>query len=403
MPPPKRRQRSSGELCLAAALLVTAAAPLRAQDSTARPSHSSKPQIEFGGTVLLNGFYTSARTNNSDVPQFVLPPAADGLPDRGLGGTIRQSRFRLFLFWPELGGAEARAEVDVDFFGGQQPSTGGRTFPLPRMRRAFARLAWPNVELLAGQESPPIADISPSSLASIGFPEFAGAGNLWLWLPQVRVTALTRAGGAARIGAEVAVLAPTSGDPQTSFTTEPDRAERSGRPYLQGRVLARWGSGPAAGELSVGGHLGWLAVSETGVVQSRALAASARIPLGPHLELLAEAFTGRALAGLGGGGIGQSLGPGSVPVRTRGGWTQLNIRPATTWETGFGIGIDDPNDADLDPMTARLRNLTWSGHALWRPAPFVVAAEYRRHKTRYGPALGDLTADVVNVALGFEF
>jgi hypothetical protein len=46
--------------------------------------------------------------------------------------------------------------------------------------------------------------------------------------------------GAARLGLEVAALAPTSGDAQAAFFTQPDIAERSSRPYLQGRVRARW-------------------------------------------------------------------------------------------------------------------------------------------------------------------
>ena len=64
-----------------------------------------------------------------------------------------------------------------------------------------------------------------------------GAGNLWLWIPQVRLSAdLESSGGGVRLGAEVAALAPTSGDPQGTFLTQPDIAEQSGRPFLQGRV-----------------------------------------------------------------------------------------------------------------------------------------------------------------------
>ena len=49
----------------------------------------------------------------------------------------------------------ATGEVDVDFFGGQQPSTGGRTHPIPRLRRAYGELRWSHVSLLVGQEAPP--------------------------------------------------------------------------------------------------------------------------------------------------------------------------------------------------------------------------------------------------------
>ncbi len=116
---------------------------------------AQKPDIEAAvhGLILMNGFYTSDNVNNSDVPQFATPPA--GNPARSTSSaTVRQSRVTLSALVPEFGGGALTGELDVDFFGGQQPSTGGRTFPLLRIRRAFAELAWPRFTLLVGQESP---------------------------------------------------------------------------------------------------------------------------------------------------------------------------------------------------------------------------------------------------------
>src|SRR5256885_9251184 len=117
--------------------------------------------------------------------------------------------------------------------------SGGRTFPLLRLRRAVGTVAWAHVQLLFGQESPLVAERSPRSLASVGFPDFAAAGNLWLWLPQFRVTA--EAGYTLRLAVQAAVLAPTAGTAQGLFATQPDSAERSRRPYLQSRVRLGWG------------------------------------------------------------------------------------------------------------------------------------------------------------------
>jgi hypothetical protein len=237
-------------------------------------------------------------------------------------------------------------------------------------------------------------------VASIGVPEFAGAGNLWLWIPQVRVGATVAHAGAVRLGLEVAALAPTSGDAQTAFFTQPDVAERTSRPYLQGRVRARWGDGATQGELNLGGHYGWLEVGGERVV-SRALAASVWTPFARGLELRGEVYTGRALAGLGGGGIGQNFGLDSAAVRSTGGWVQLNARPTDRWEIGTGLGLDDPDDGDLIGAAQRLRNLALEGHVTWRQAPAVVGAELRWLRTRY--AVGDLNGTQVNLALGFEF
>lgn len=374
-------------------MLLACATPIYAQESGV--------DATVHGLVLMNGFYTSDEVNNSDVPQFVIPPTGPTGPISTTSATVRQSRVTVLGSVPEFAGGALTGELDVDFYGGQQPSTGGRTFPLLRIRRAFAELVWPRAALLVGQESPPIASVSPSSLASIGFPDFAAAGNLWLWIPQVRASADLPATGGIRAGAEIAVLAPTAGEPQGTFLTQPDRAERSGRPYLQGRVRARYGSAESQGEISIGGHYGWLEAASGERIASKALVASVWTPLAAGFELRAEVFTGEALAGLGGGGIGQNMVRDGVPVRTKGGWVQLNLRPAT-WEVGGGIGIDDPDDADLSPGS-RFRNLAFEGHVSWRREPAVLGLEVRELRTRYTAGAEELSATHFNLGVGFEF
>src|SRR5207244_11524766 len=73
----------------------------------------------------------------------------------------------------------------------------------------------------------------PSLHDALPISDFATAGNLWLWLPQFRAT--LEQGYTLRLAEQVAVLAPTSGTAQGFFNTQPDSAERSGRPYLQAR------------------------------------------------------------------------------------------------------------------------------------------------------------------------
>src|SRR5256884_2357898 len=368
-----------------ATLLVSLAAvalPLAAQTPPSPPAPAPAPAakrtVEVTGLVLVNGFFTNARVNNSDVPQFV-----DSLaPASAVGGTIRQTRLGLLVTDPDVLRGSFSGEVDVDFFGGQQPSSGGRTFRLVRLRRAVGIVSWAHAQLLFGQEAPLVAERSPRSLASVGFPDFAAAGNLWLWLPQFRVT--LEQGYSLRLAEQVAVLAPTSGTAQGLFNTQPDSAERSRRPYLQARVRLAWGPTDDPSEIAIGGHLGWLASADT-LFQSRAVTADARFKVGP-VELLAEAFSGKALAGLGGGGIGQSIGPTGVEVRTKGGWGQLNVRPRPEVTVGGGCGLDDPNDGDLSDALGnphgRLKNFVCEGHVDLRPrGPLVFGIEFRRLET----------------------
>jgi hypothetical protein len=358
-----------------------------------------KRAVEFTGTVLMNGFYNSARTNNSDVPVFA---DTDAVGIKGASATLRQTRLGVFVTDPEVLGGSFNGEIDVDFFGGQSPAPGNRTFPLIRLRRAIATVRWTHLQLMLGQETPLVSDRNPRSLAGVGVPDFSTAGNLWFWIPQVRVTA--EYGYTLRLAVQGAILAPISGAIQGAAATQPDSGERTARPYLEGRVRLGWGPIDDPSEVAIGGHIGWLrgldTLSGDSLLNARALTFDTRLKLGPA-ELLGEAFVGKAIAGLGGGAIGQNAGAGGVAVRTTGGWGQLNLRPRAGWMFGGGCGIDDPKDADV-VATGRLRNFVCEGHVEWHPpGPLIFGFEFRRLETRY--QAGDFTVNHLNLAAGYRF
>jgi hypothetical protein len=372
------------------------------EQAVAKVEPRSRNRVELSGLILMNAFANDGKVNNADVPQVAERPDPPGsLPAAHQGATIRQSEIALTAIVPGFAGGAFQGELDVDFYGGQQPTSGGRTWPLMRLRRLRAEIRWPRAWVMFGQEAPPIADVNPSSLAQLGLAGFVRSGNLWLWIPQARLGVETSS--AVKVGLEAAVLAPTAGEAQGTFFTQPDRAERSGRPGLEGRIRARWDRPHSAGEVSLGGHLAWLTRAADDLVASRAAALSARLAAADYVELRGEIFVGQVLAGLGGGGIGQNLGPGGIPVRTRGGWAQLNLHPLSPVEVGAGLGLDDPDDRDLDPATALLLNRAWEAHLQWRPAPLVFGAEVRRLATTYGPPVGRQVVHHVNLAAGFEF
>lgn len=362
------------------------------------PPPPAKRTVELTGTVLMNGFYNSARTNNSDAPTFA---DSDAVGVKGSSATLRQTRLGVLVTDPDVLGGSFNGEIDLDFFGGQQPAAGNRTFPLLRLRRAIATVQWTHLHLMMGQEAPLAAERNPHSLASVGVPDFTSAGNLWLWIPQVRLTA--EYGYTLRLAIQGAVLAPIAGV-QGLTTTQPDSGERTSRPSLEGRVRLAWGPTDDPSEVALGGHVGWLrgldTLSGDTVLTSHAITFDTRLRFGPA-ELLGEAFVGQAVAGLGGGAIAQNTGAGGVPVRTTGGWGQLNVRARAGWMFGAGCGIDDPKDADV-PATGRLRNFVCEGHVEWRPpGPLVFGFEFRRLQTRY--QAGDFTVNHINLAAGYRF
>jgi hypothetical protein len=354
------------------------------------------------GTLLTNFWRNSSAVNNADVPTVARPHSNDTPAQPTLGMTIRQTRLGLVFGAPALAGADVTGEIDVDFFGGQQPSGGGRTHPLLRLRRAFAEIRWSQFALLIGQEAPLVFEPNPSSLASVGLPLFASSGNLWLWLPQVRASLTTAPSPRPRLALQGAVMAPSAGQPQELFFTEPDAAERSARPALEGRVAVQWGEGSGTSEIGVGAHVGWIESDpDEDPKTSTALGLSTRLVMESSLELRGELFSGSGLGGLGGGGIGQTLSSDSLLVDVVGGWGQLLFRPHRTWELGIGVGFDDPDD---DRAETRPRaNHTWSVHTTWRPASLVFALEYRDVRTKYGPAIGARRNGHINLAMGVEF
>ena len=409
-----------------------AIALLRTQlgDESESAVHSrSRVRVELSGQVVTNAFLTDGRANVVDVPQSVLAPPLPTAPPQtstgALGLTLRQTRLGVGVTVTEVLGGSFNGDVELDFFGGQQTAPGDRRlFPEPRLRTASARVAWRHTELFFGQETPLISDQTPVSLAAVGIPNFSGAGNLWNWLAQVRLTQqLARTGAAGR---EVrwaltgAVMSPFAGSVYPGEQDAVDAGERSRRPALEARLGARWGGedgaetivggqiGDRGGEIGIGAHLGWIEVVDDRIEQSRAVSVDARAVLARGIELRGEGYAGRMLRGLGGGGIGQNFGnvpPGSpagsvgAPLRDVAGWAQVNVQPHALVLAGIGCGIDLAN---ADDAPTRLQNTSCAAHAQWRPAqPLVLALEYRQIGTRY--ARGTFGVKHVNLAIGFEY
>jgi hypothetical protein len=355
--------------------------------------------VELHGRVLMNAFANTRRTNNADVPFIVRSDTGYSSNYGGAGMTIRQTTLGLSVTSSHVMGAEFLGDLDVDFYGGQLANIGGRTLPLIRMRTARAVLTWPRAELLLGQEQPLVSNLNPVSLAGVGTPVFTAAGNTWYWMPQVRLT--VERPGKVRWGVAGAILAPMTGESVGTFDTDFDAAERARRPYLEGRVRARWGEDESLGEIGLGYHVGWLSPARDSMLENHAVTLDALVPLGRHVEARGEWFSGQGMRVLGGGQVGQLYGRGGVVVRGSGGWGQVNVKPSPRLLLGAGYGFDDPRDADL-PASGRLRNVSSEMHAIAHPGgPLVLSFEWRRMTTTY--TARSWTNDHLNVGVGFEF
>ena len=71
-----------------------------------------------------------------------------------VGATVRQSEIGLEVYDPTLAGAQASANVNLDFMGGFSNVSNGVTDNLVRLRTATLRLDWTQTSLAAGQDTP---------------------------------------------------------------------------------------------------------------------------------------------------------------------------------------------------------------------------------------------------------
>ncbi len=363
--------------------------------------------VEISGMVLLNAFYNGAKMNAADVPGWVSRQQdTSGLPNAALGGSMRQTRLGVTVSGVSALGGTLGADLQMDFFGGFPADAQTRLVTPPRIRTANVRVDWPHFGVLIGQEAPLVSPQNPVSYAQVGWPGFWGAGNLWMWTPQARAT--LEFGSSVRFGIQGAALDPVqTTDERYATPVAVDAGEKSGRPAVEGRMYLGWGADETESVIGFGVHRAWLATTGTAMLSSQAVTADLHIVLGP-VTLAGEGFSGQALAGLGDGGIDQNFGPQGQPIRSVGGWGQVNIRVASIWEFGGGYGMDDPKDEDFLttggtlPADARLKNVVYQGHLHLKPGGgLVLGGEVWRFNTTY--SVGTISANHINLFAGVMF
>jgi hypothetical protein len=366
-------------------------APIEAPPSPAPPGEPATVKVTPYGSVYFNGFHNEDAVNNEDVPLWAVGGAGD------TSATARQSRFGFRISAPATLGAKVGTVVEADFFGGFPGIGTGENFGQVRLRLANARLEWDKTSLVIGQDWMVFAPVNPSSLACAAIPLFAAAGNPWARIPQVRLERRF-----ASLLAQAAVLAPQSGDFNSTFLAQPNSGALSQQPYFQVRLAhasKSWLGSGKPGAIGISGHYGQSRVTSTGGtprdIDSAAGALDVSVPLGRHVTIAGEAFAGTNLAGFQ-AGVFQGLNPDAVSpgtqtspsgIATKGGWAQIGFTPGMSKLTlSASYGVDDPDDDDLASATTRnwrLRNQVVSVGVTYRcSAQLSLGVEYRFLKTK---------------------
>jgi hypothetical protein len=330
---------------------------------------SQKFPVRLTGMALFNAFTNSKQSGGADYPVSAAPTGAGHS-----GATVRQTILGLEFRGPQaIWGGQVRGSMYMDFFAGATNSA-------MRLRTASIEIAWKDRSVMAGLEKPIFNPREPSSLAQVGISPLTGAGNLWLWLPQVRFEQDVRLGTSSGFRAQVGAVQTREIGPYAG-TAVPESA----RPAAEGRVnfyhkldedrRMEFAAGFHTSTTHAGGQ----------AIPSNLLALDWFFNPWKRVEFTGAFYSGQNVAHLG-SGTGQGfevVKSYAEAVRSRGGWGQLTLH--TLPRLDFHLFTGQVDDADHDLVTGSIgKNLLFGGNAYFRVAPSVlVGFEASQVRTMY--------------------
>ena len=380
---------------------------------------ASKYRVRLSGIVLLNLFSNQGSVDNVDFPSLATqnPPGSSG---GSFGGTLRQSQIGLEVFGPRLGEVRTHADLQMDFAGGFPQTLNGVSTGLFRLRTGTIHFDWERTSIVGGQDGLFFAPQQPTSFASLATPALAYSGNLWNWVPQLRVERRMQLGEDTKLLLQGGILDGLTGEPPIAQSYRVPQAGESGRqPAYAARAAFTHNVFGQPFTLAAAGYYNREDYSYGRVVNGWAGMADWNLNFGQHVVLSGEFYRGAAIGGLG-GGIGRSVlfsdnpsYPATLvqPLNTVGGWAQLKLRATPKLEFNAAFGEDDPSDADLhrysysqayfDPKLAR--NETEFGNVIYRlRSDLLFSAEYRHLQTS-NIMNNKYSAGQVNLVMGVLF
>jgi hypothetical protein len=322
---------------------------------------SQRFPITLSGMLLFDAFY------NTQEP-LIYGQNAPGSAYGAMGGaTLRQSIVGFEFRGPQLPeGGQVHGSLSMDFF-----SQGRYYDDVFRIRTGVLSFDWPRRSLIVGQDKSLMAPLQPTSFARVGIPPLGGAGNLWLWRPQIRYEERVPITTKTKATLEVGLL--QTDERYSLGYLSSDVLLNASRPAFQTRVAVRheWRD---ESRLAVGfgfhsseSHL--LGKSLT----SRVFSTDVLVKPVAKFELTGTLFHGENFANIGGGPPGVTITPQNlpIPVHGTGGWMQLAF-PVTKRLTFDLYGGRQLNDARDLVSPAILRTFTYAGNVLYHLGPNVV-------------------------------
>ncbi len=374
---------------------------------------ASKYRVRLSGIVLLNLFSNRGYLDAQDVPTWAIPEIPN-VSGQTFGATVRQSEIGLEVFGPHLLGARTSGNLQLDFAGGSPHVPNGVNFGQARLRIASMRLDWKNTSIVAGQDNAFFSPLSPTSFASLALPAFSYAGNLWGWIPQVRIERRFSLSEGQSITLQGGVIDNVTGELPASFEPFAQAGESSGQPAYATRVAWRrnvFGMPLTVGAAGYYGRQNWRFDHR---MDGWAAMTDWSVPLTQRVSLTGEFYRGRAIGGLG-GAVGRSVLFSSDSSQVRalnsvGGWSQLKFSATSRLEFNGAFGVDNPFAADVRgfPVSAGfpaplLQNRSSLINVIYRPRSDLLFSGEYRHLRTFDIDAGSPTSDQLNLMMGILF
>lgn len=345
-----------------------------AEQAQTKVEAAHKFPIQLNGILLFNAFANSAGEAGEYSGNYNLltGPSRDG-------ATIRQTILGLDFQGPSLpGNGRVNGFITMDFFGG----TSDPEYTRLRVRRADISFDWKDRSFSVGQDKPLISPYQPDSLAEVGIPPLAGAGNLWLWLPQARYEERHQLGKNTGVKAQFSLMQTEEPyamvPPSLANTLEP------ARPALEGRFAFwhRWDD-TRRFEVAPGFHVSTTHLGGKSV-DSRIGSFDWLFVPTSYLQISGTFFKGQNVAALGALGNGFVITPtGDIrPVDSTGGWAQLAFPLTSRWTLNIYSGVENDHNSFLTASSI-VHNWTYASNVMYHIGPnVVVSLEALQMRTR---------------------
>jgi cell division protein FtsB len=417
---PERQSEAASDHAATQEDVQVLAARVEEQHQT-KVESASRFRLKLSGMVLLNAFSNAGQVDNVDLPGVALPPRWGTYEGGSVGGSMRQSIIGLTGFGPTVVGAHTSGDVQMDFFGGIPDGYAGVASGVARLRIARLRFDWKTTSVVGGLDTPFFSPNSPTSYATVGEPSLSSAGNLWSWVPSIRVEHRWDL-ESSMWKIEGGVIDPAGYGGYSPSVRYATAGESSRQPSYSVRFSGNHGNSDQRLSVGVAGIYSPSRFLDGSKVNGAGVMVDWLVPFGTHVETSGEFFTGKGLQGFGGIPYGlvqaqdsfhyaSSTAPLLGRIGEIGGWSQLKLKvdPRNEFNVAAGYGGYDSSDirhaiySDYYIATLPSRNQSLLVNYIVRPrSNLLLSAEYRHLRTTYvtgSPA----SADLVGLAAGFLF